>query len=192
MGYTNGTGGAMVQYIRIYGGLAVLLAVVALIVVTVAIGVAIIAARRGRRFSTTMLRGVAWVLAAACTTAVYVVTLLPMAAQGSVINLVPLSTFASLADPSATTVVQLVGNFLLLAWVGILMPALVRRPWPAARVALLALVASLGIEVLQYVSQSGRASTVDDVLLNTLGAYAGAVLGATGCTSGLRRSRPCP
>jgi glycopeptide antibiotics resistance protein len=121
----------MVQYIRIYGGLAVLLALIALVAATIAVVAAVIAARRGWRFSTTTVRGVAWVLAVTCAAAVYVLTLFPMAARGSVVNLVPFSTFAALTDPTATTLVQLVGNVLLLSWIGILMPALARRPWPS-------------------------------------------------------------
>ncbi|VTR77172.1 VanZ family protein [Cellulomonas hominis] len=177
----------MVQYIRIYGGFAVLLALIALVAATIAVVAAVIAARRGRRFSTTTVRGVAWVLASTCAAAVYVLTLFPMLARGRVVDLVPFSTFAALADPTATTLVQLTGNALLLSWIGILMPALARRPWPSWKVVLLAAGISVGIEVLQYVSNSGRASTIDDVLLNTLGAYAGAKIGLKTVTPRLRR-----
>ncbi len=187
LGGIDELGESMVQYIRIYGGFAVLLALIALVAALTAVVAAVVAARRGRRFSTTTVRSVAWILATTCAAAVYVLTLFPMLARGRVVDLVPFSTFAALGDPTATTLVQLLGNVLLLSWIGILMPALARRPWASWEVVLLSIGISVGIEVLQYVSNSGRATTIDDVLLNTLGAYIGAKIGIKAVAPRLRR-----
>lgn len=69
--------------------------------------------------------------------------------------------------------VQIGGNLLVLASVGFFLPIRFRlatdRRVPAA-VALIAAGFSLLLEVLQYMLQLGRVSSVDDVLVNALGA----------------------
>lgn len=72
---------------------------------------------------------------------------------------------------------QMVGNLLLLSWLGFLLPLAFRgvRPWMSAVAVLLA---SAAIETVQYVIAVGRVSSVSDVFFNTIGGVVGAVLAA--------------
>ena len=71
---------------------------------------------------------------------------------------------------------QLLGNIALFVPFGWLVPML----WPRLRsfwtIVLLAAVTSLAIEVAQWLFIDGRQSSVDDVILNTVGALVGAVM----------------
>lgn len=71
---------------------------------------------------------------------------------------------------------QLLGNIALFVPFGWLVPML----WPRLRsfwtIVLLAAVTSLAIEVSQRLFIDGRQSSVDDVILNTVGALVGAVM----------------
>ncbi|WP_344932859.1 VanZ family protein [Sphaerisporangium flaviroseum] len=95
--------------------------------------------------------------------------LTPGAASG--VSLVPLRDLAELANGRfGTAFVQVVGNLLVFAALGALLP--LRSPhftrlW---RVALLAAALSITVEALQYGLRLGRVSSIDDVLLNTVGA----------------------
>ncbi|MFD4249614.1 VanZ family protein [Amycolatopsis thermoflava] len=71
---------------------------------------------------------------------------------------------------------QIAGNLLLLAPLGALLPLRLARLHSVARVAWAALAASAAIELTQFVLHLGRVTSTDDVLLNTLGAAAGATL----------------
>ncbi|GAA2495608.1 hypothetical protein Ahu01nite_031600 [Winogradskya humida] len=86
------------------------------------------------------------------------------------VELVPLQ------DLSSWIPAQVVGNLLVLAAFGFFLP--MRFGWAASlsRVFGLALVTSTLIEVLQWVSAIGRVSSVDDVIVNTVGAVAAAAL----------------
>jgi len=79
------------------------------------------------------------------------------------LSLVPLRDLAS-----HDLVVQIGGNLLVFSALGALLP--VRWPVGTARVALVAALASTSVEISQYVLDLGRVSSVDDILLNTLGA----------------------
>ncbi|SDO54473.1 VanZ like family protein [Nakamurella panacisegetis] len=70
---------------------------------------------------------------------------------------------------------QMIGNLLLLCWLGFLLPiAFVRvRPWMAA---VACLVTSAAIETVQYVIAVGRVTSISDLFFNTIGGTAGAVL----------------
>lgn len=77
------------------------------------------------------------------------------------------------------TLVQLVGNLLAFAAVGFFLPMrvrLTRAPWVPAVVALVAAGLSVVVEGLQRVLQLGRVSSVDDVLINALGAVLASLL----------------
>jgi glycopeptide antibiotics resistance protein len=93
------------------------------------------------------------------------------------IDLVPLHDLPSWfsSDPG-TALAQLVGNLSVLAGVGFFLP--VRFGWAASlpRILVLAAVSAVLIETLQWVLAIGRVSSVDDVLVNTVGA----VLAAAG------------
>ncbi|HEV2086915.1 MAG TPA: VanZ family protein [Cryptosporangiaceae bacterium] len=89
-------------------------------------------------------------------------------------HLVPLLDLLAL-DLDAV-VVQVVGNLLVFAALGFFLP----MRWPAFasfwRVVAVAAVGSSVIESLQYALDLGRVSSVDDVLVNTLGAGLAALL----------------
>ncbi|MDL9977782.1 VanZ family protein [Microbacterium sp. ASV49] len=70
-------------------------------------------------------------------------------------------------------IVQVGGNLLVLAAVGFFLPIrfrLAAPKWVPAAVALIAAGISLLLEILQHVLQLGRVSSIDDVLVNTVGA----------------------
>lgn len=77
------------------------------------------------------------------------------------------------------TLVQLVGNLLAFAAVGFFLPMrlrLARAAWVPAVVALAAAGLSVVVETLQFVLQLGRVSSIDDVLINALGAALASLL----------------
>jgi hypothetical protein len=82
------------------------------------------------------------------------------------VSLVPLHDLLTLAPRDL--VVQIGGNLLVFAALGLLLP--VRFVARTPTVAVTAAAAALTVETLQYVLALGRVSSVDDVLLNTLGA----------------------
>ena len=85
---------------------------------------------------------------------------------------------------------QMVGNLLLLSWLGFLLPIAFRpvRPWMAV---LIAAATSVAIEAVQYVIAVGRVSSISDVVFNTIGAAAGA-LAAKALCGPLLGGRPRP
>jgi hypothetical protein len=77
------------------------------------------------------------------------------------------------------TIVQLVGNLLAFAAVGFFLPMrlrMARARWVPAVVALVAAGLSVVVETLQFVLQLGRVSSIDDVLINALGAALASLL----------------
>ena len=82
---------------------------------------------------------------------------------------------AGLAPPweSPTSAVNILGNLLLFVPLGVVLPGLL--PWLRHLVplALTAAAASVAVEVTQYAFVAGRASDVNDIVLNTAGALAG-------------------
>ena len=114
----------------------------------------------------------------------------PQPAPG--INLIPMRTIASCwADGQRAIVVNVVGNILLLAPLGMLLP----MAWPnRANITCMLIsgfLVSLGIELTQYVC-GHRMADVDDVLLNTMGALLGylAMLGLQVVANLVRLHRP--
>ncbi|WP_125775421.1 VanZ family protein [Antribacter gilvus] len=101
--------------------------------------------------------------------------------------LVPLRDLVTvLAGSPGEALVQVGGNLLVLSALGLFLPvrfalgtraAVGRGPAPAVlgEIALAAAGLSLLVELLQRVLDLGRVSSVDDVLLNTVGAVLGAV-----------------
>ncbi|MBK1784827.1 VanZ family protein [Prauserella cavernicola] len=71
---------------------------------------------------------------------------------------------------------QVAANVVMLLPLGILLPLRWRFWQGVRRVALAALMASIGIEAMQYFIDAGRFTSTDDVLLNTVGAALGASL----------------
>ena len=101
-------------------------------------------------------------------------TMMPIG-SGSSLHLMPgsdiLSEFA--ADGSLW---QIAGNLVLLAPLGLLVPLRLPALRSIPRMTVVAFALSVGIELLQYLLHNGRVTSTDDVLLNTLGAAAGATL----------------
>lgn len=87
------------------------------------------------------------------------------------VNLVPFRDLAAalVAEPR-TVIVQVVGNLLVFAALGALLPIRSARMAGVAPVALVAAAGSIAVETLQYVLPLGRVSSIDDVLLNVAGA----------------------
>ena len=93
------------------------------------------------------------------------------------VNLVPLNDLAAIFTATPLTItVQIVGNLLVFAAVGFFGPIRFAALASIPRIAILAAGCSILLEVAQYVLRLGRVSSVDDVLLNTLGAALAALL----------------
>jgi VanZ like family len=88
------------------------------------------------------------------------------------VSLVPLRDLTTLAPRDL--VVRIGGNLLAFAALGALLP--VRFRAGTAAVAAAAAAAAVTVETLQFALALGRVSSVDDVLLNTLGAVLAAQL----------------
>lgn len=132
---------------------------------------------RGR---VTAARVVLWVLLFGGIAGVLVVTLGPVNAVASVpgapegvSNLVPLRDIRSMWRSGNVELValNLAGNVVLFVPLGLLVGLIARRWWVGA---LAGAATSVLVEVLQH--SLGRSVDVDDVLLNLIGAVAGAVL----------------
>ncbi|MCW6007097.1 VanZ family protein [Micromonospora sp. CPCC 205371] len=86
-------------------------------------------------------------------------------------HLVPLRDLAvQLGGDPGTAVVQAGGNLLVFAALGFFAPVRVAALASPLRLAALGAAGSVVVEVTQYALDLGRVSSVDDVLLNALGA----------------------
>lgn len=102
-----------------------------------------------------------------------VLVLTPRAGEGAV-QLVPFVDLADLAAADPRTIVeQLVGNLVLFAAAGFFAPVRLRIGLGA--VALGAAAGCVAVEAAQYLFGTGRVASVDDVMLNTLGAVLAAL-----------------
>lgn len=115
-----------------------------------------------------------------------VLTLLPASNREAhgVVSLVPLRDLATMPG------YQVVGNLLVLAALGLLAPVRWRAFRSVPRLLVLAGCCSVLIETAQYVLELGRVSSVDDVLLNTVGAGLAALVSRPWWRPGVRRSVP--
>ncbi|HEX5115279.1 MAG TPA: VanZ family protein [Pseudonocardiaceae bacterium] len=94
-------------------------------------------------------------------------TMLPGSRAGAVLGRVSL---VPLRDLVTMPVDQVIGNLLLFAALGFLAPLRFEALASVSRILALAAGCSVLIETAQYVLQLDRVSSVDDVLLNTVGA----------------------
>ncbi|MFC9253103.1 VanZ family protein [Amycolatopsis thailandensis] len=131
--------------------------------------------RQADRFTASATAAVDMTLALTCFLVLCLVTMPVTGAQGSRLNLEP-GTDLRLALSDGANLWQALGNFLMLSPLGALLPLRSRRLRSLSRIALGALAVSVLVESTQYLIQAGRVTSADDVLLNTLGAIAGAVL----------------
>lgn len=99
---------------------------------------------------------------------------LPIPGPGGV-NLIP-GTDLEIALTDNDSFWQVTANVAMMFPLGILLPLRWRWWRSVRRVTLAALLASIGIEALQYLIDAGRVTSTDDVLLNTVGATVGASL----------------
>jgi hypothetical protein len=138
--------------------------------------VAIVALTRRRRGRPDALRrSVAEVAMVAGTLPWIWMILTPLPGPPHRLRLVPLRDIANLVTGDAVfAFFQIVGNLLVFGAFGFFAPW--RWPIRIATVIAVAAAASVTVEVSQYVLGIGRVSSVDDVLLNTLGAGIAAVL----------------
>lgn len=167
----------MLHYLREFGGLIAVLGVVAAGCV---LAVALVGARavRGGASGSSFLASVGPRTAfGVFSLGTAFATLTPAGAGvGRAVDLVPLRT-ALAAGLTSTTPAQVAGNLALLFWLGLLLPTVVPRAGTVRRATAVVAATSAVIEAAQYVLGLGRFSTVDDVLLNTLGGAAAAVIG---------------
>ncbi len=104
---------------------------------------------------------------------------MPVPGGRGVISLMPGAAASSVfggGTAGGSTLVQLIGNALLLLPAGAL--AALRWPWcrRVGRMTLVSLGVAAAIEVVQWVLDVGRVSATDDVILNACGAIAGMML----------------
>ncbi len=93
------------------------------------------------------------------------------------VSLVPFTDLTTLIGaPWETVSVQVGGNLLVFAALGALLPVRSARFASPARVAAVAAVASAAVEALQYALRLSRFSSIDDVIVNTLGAVLAALV----------------
>ncbi|MFI5936083.1 VanZ family protein [Actinoplanes sp. NPDC051494] len=107
----------------------------------------------------------------------WVVMLFTPQPAGRSVDLIPLHDVPSWfsGDPG-TGIAQVGGNLLVLAAFGFFLPVRFAAAASLSRVFVLALATSTGVEVLQWVLAIGRVSSVDDILINTVGAVLAAAL----------------
>ncbi len=99
------------------------------------------------------------------------ITMMPGARAGDVrggVSLVPLRDLRTLLEAGAT--LQIVGNLLVFAALGFLVPLRFAALASVPRILALAAGCSVLVETAQYVLRLDRVSSVDDVLLNAAGA----------------------
>jgi VanZ family protein len=147
------------------------------------LGAAALFALRRHRLARGWTPGWAWRSAAADVglvlgTAPWIwMTMTPTGQVGG-LQLVPFRDLADVLSGGDTTV-QVVGNLFVFAALGFFLPIRLRLARPAAVVAVVALIAGLlsaVLEALQLVLGLGRVTSVDDVLVNALGAALASLL----------------
>ncbi|MER7863148.1 VanZ family protein [Amycolatopsis japonica] len=144
------------------------------------LGWPLLAAHRRRRrradlFSASATAAVDMTLVLTCFLVLCLVTMPVTGAQSSRLNLEP-GTDLRLALNDGANLWQALGNVLMLSPLGALLPLRFRRLRSLGRIALGALAVSVLVEGTQYLIQAGRVTSADDILLNTLGAVAGAAV----------------
>ncbi|RSM79168.1 VanZ family protein [Amycolatopsis sp. WAC 01375] len=131
--------------------------------------------RQTDRFCASATAAVDMTLALGCFLVLCLVTMPVTGAQGSRLSLEP-GTDLRLVLSDSANLWQALGNVLMLSPLGALLPVRSRRLRSLFRIALGALAVSVLVEGTQYLIQAGRVTSIDDILLNTLGAVAGAAV----------------
>lgn len=141
----------------------------------------VVRVRRGALRRVALIRSAAWVLFVAGAVVTATITLIPAGAAAPS-RFVEWNAFSELrsqlgdATTSLTGAAELVINFLLLAWIGLLLPVISRTVKLRTLIAVV-IGASLAIEVLQYFVETGRIASAGDVLLNVTGGILASLVG---------------
>ena len=163
---------------RSFGSLLPLLVVAALVSGTLA--VVLLHRSRSARGPATVSRSVLDVaILLSALAALYLTILVPIPLgdrPSRTLEWWPTESVALFSQPTLLGWSQALANIVLLAPLGALAPLRFERLRPFRRLATAALLTSLGIEVAQLVLPLGRVSSVDDLLMNTMGGMAGAIV----------------
>jgi glycopeptide antibiotics resistance protein len=127
--------------------------------------------RRGVPLRVAVARSALDVLATASVLGILLLTLPPSIEATRTLDLVP---FRDLGRDTART--QMLANVVMFVPLGLFLPARVRLLDGAVRIVLFAAAMSLAIEVVQFVFDLGRQTSITDVILNTARAALGYLL----------------
>ncbi|MFG1946036.1 VanZ family protein [Nonomuraea sp. NPDC048826] len=142
-----------------------------------ALAVLLLSRRRARRGHPAPLRTALADVGIVVGTAPWLWMILTPGSGQEGVSLIPFRDLAEVLEASwETAFVQVGGNLLVFAALGALLPVRSARLASPARVAAVAAAASVLVETLQYALRLGRFSSVDDVLINTAGAAAAALI----------------
>ena len=165
------------QYERLYGNQAVVIAIIGGLGLAIAIVAATLSTMPGPSRRCRQRRASLAVFCAAGALLTAVVALTPGSLVGRTLELNILGAFARSGGSNGYSVYsQMLGNVVMLTWVGLFLPALARRLTFGSTV-LLTLVLSAGIEASQYAFALGRVASVQDLALNVIGGIGAAALG---------------
>ncbi|MBO0898560.1 VanZ family protein [Cellulomonas sp. zg-ZUI22] len=179
----------MRYYLEAFAGRFVVLAVLMAFAVLGVVVLGVRDVRSGGTWSSFLLRVAPRAVFVVLAVATGFATLTPLGTgEGRAVDLVPLRS-ALAAGVSSTTWAQVAGNLALLSWLGLLLPVVSCRLATVPRTTAVVAATSAAVEAAQYVLGLGRYSTVDDVLLNTLGGAVAAVVGVHLLAPRLRRGR---
>jgi VanZ like family len=148
-----------------------------LTVPAVVVAVRLLALRRARAGHPLPARTALADVVAVAGTAPWIWMILTPGVGVSGVSLVPFADlWATLHGPGQAAFVQVGGNLLVFAALGAMLPVRSARFASLARIATVAAGASLTVEVLQYALRLGRVSSVDDVIVNAVGAVLAALV----------------
>lgn len=182
----------VMHYLRAFEGRISVLAVIAVVCAAVVVAAGLHDVRRGGTWPGYLARVVPRVAFAVLALSTAFATLTPLGSgHGRAVDLVPLRA-ALAAGMTPTTPTQIAGNLALLLWLGLLLPVVSSRCATVGRTTLVVAATTVAIETGQYVLALGRYSTIDDVLLNTLGGAVGAVVGVHVLRPWVRRYADAP
>lgn len=172
----------MEQLWRAFSGVIPLFLVIIPIVITIGWLFYRRALKKGTEQKTALLFSVLYILFALTIIGVMMVTLTPRPfMEGRILQIVPFGSILDILFNSVhyTVPIRLIGfNIILFIPFGILLALILKSTSKVIlKTTLLGMAFSITIEILQFLLNSGRTSNIDDVILNTSGAFIGAVIG---------------
>lgn len=168
----------LTQYERLFGTQAILIAAAAGVILVATIVVATLTSPPGPSRRRRRRRAALGVVSVGAAFVTAIVALKPRYGPdpSRVLELNVLGEYARPGGAGYTTSGQVLGNLLMLTWIGLLLPGLFRRLTYRTTVALTFAVSAV-IEACQYAFATGRIASVQDLALNTLGGVVVAVIG---------------